>query len=313
MPTVLLKLLPEHPHIAETLAGLWNAALGAEWAITPRAVTYNLLPAAGCRLNGRLALVDGQPAGFVLAEVSGDSPENALGWVPALAVDPRFQRRGLGARLLGWAESWLKEMGCRMAWLGGGARPFAPGVPEPGGNAAFFAACGYQGEELTWDMARSLRGYAGAALSRRPPADVRPARAEDLPRLFDLLHSDFPYWESDYRQFIADGGRPEDIIVLYTPEGLRAFCWITLEDSTRPLDRFFPNRLPRPWGQLGSIGSAPEVRGQGYAGVMIDCALRHLQSKGVDGCVIDWTGLLDFYAKFGFTVFHAYRVLNKAL
>jgi predicted N-acetyltransferase YhbS len=32
---------------------------------------------------------------------------------------------------------------------------------------------------------------------------------------------------------------------------------------------------------------------------------------GVRGCVVDWTGLLDFYGKFGFKPFRQYQILEK--
>ena len=293
------------------LAGLWNAAMGAEWAVTPRALRYNLRPSAGVLRAGQLAEVDGLPIGFALVERGEGGAEGSL---VALAVDPRYQGRGAGSALLAWALDWLADRGVREVYLGGGARPWIPGLPEDAEQAQeFFLRRGFAFEEKTWDMACGLQDYDRPALSQWPQAEIHPATEADLPALFDLLARDFDYWLSDYAQFIDDGGRPSDIIVLYAGGALRAFCWTTLEDSARPLERFFPNRLGRPWAQLGSIGTAAADRGLGYAGVMIDYALRRLRDLGVDGCVIDWTVYLDFYAKFGFAPYHAYRMMQKTL
>ncbi len=308
----LKEIEPGEPEAPEVLAGLWNAAMGAEWAITPRAARYGLLPSDGVIRAGRLAEVNGLPAGFVLAEAVENRSEGSIN---ALAVDPRFQGQGVGTALLNWSDGWLADRRVREAWLGGGERTWIPGLPDEDEHARsrdFFIHRGFTQREKTWDLARSLKDYARPQLSHWPPAEIRPARAEDLPALFDLLAQDFDYWLSDYRQFFADGGRPEDIIVLYAGEKLKAFCWTTRADSARPIERFFPNSLRQPWGQLGSIGTAEDSRGRGYAGVMIDFALRHLQALGIDGCVIDWTGYLDFYAKFGFAPYHAYRLLKKS-
>ena len=104
-----------------------------------------------------------------------------------------------------------------------------------------------------------------------------------------------------------------DLIVLRTPQGMKGMCWTTFEDSYNPIEHFFPNGMEHPWGHLGSIGIAADSRGQGLAGVMIDYALRRLQSLGVDGCIIDWTELLDFYAKFGFKPYRQYFFLGKEI
>jgi predicted N-acetyltransferase YhbS len=91
------------------------------------------------------------------------------------------------------------------------------------------------------------------------------------------------------------------------------FCQVVFEDSAQPLGRYYMQELPRPWGQLGPIGIGQERRGRGYGAALLDAGLRYLLERGVDGCVIDWTGLLDFYGKFGFQPYRQYAVLVKQL
>ncbi len=312
MPEINIKAIQlADTSLPERLSGLWNAALGPQWVITPPAVAYDLRPSAGHTRALALAEIDGLPVGFVLAETPDGGAEGSLN---ALVVDARFQRRGAGSALLAWALDWFAARGVREIWLGGGARPWIPGLPDVDARARdFFARRGFTLAETVWDMARSLKDYGWPRLSQRPLAEIRPAQAEDLPALFDLLARDFPYWLGDVRQFFGDGGRPADILLLHASGGLRAFCWTTFSNSARPIQRFFPNALGQPWGQLGSIGTAEDSRGRGYAGVMIDFALRRLQALGIDGCVIDWTVYLDFYARFGFAPYHAYWMMMKKL
>jgi predicted N-acetyltransferase YhbS len=42
---------------------------------------------------------------------------------------------------------------------------------------------------------------------------------------------------------------------------------------------------------------------------VLDAGLRRLRDAGIAGCVIDWTGLLDFYGKFGFHPYRKYEML----
>ena len=42
-------------------------------------------------------------------------------------------------------------------------------------------------------------------------------------------------------------------------------------------------------------------------------AVAALRARGVRGCVIDWTGLLDFYGKWGFKPYRRYLFIRKTL
>ncbi len=109
-------------------AAIWNAACGPDLAISERALRYNTLPTTGALQEGRVALADGQPAGFVLASALPADPSTSApeaGWLDAIAVHPDQQRRGLGRELLAWAEGWLAVYGCTRTRLGGSLRPFA--------------------------------------------------------------------------------------------------------------------------------------------------------------------------------------------
>lgn len=305
-----------------TAAAIWNAACGPELAITPAAVRFNTLPTTGATQAGQVAVVEGLAVGFVLASAfpEGDpavSPRE-MGWVDAIAVSPGAQRRGIGAELLAWAESWLAGQGCSRCRLGGSLRPFAPGLPASLGAEGFFRSRGYDNRpagKRDWDVARSLADYASPPSVRQGlPCAVRPARPDDGAELLAFLRREFPgRWRFEYQEHLRDGGRVSDYLILLTEAGVEGFCQLTFEDSLRPLDRFFMHGLPRPWGQLGPIGVNKACRGAGYGALLLDAGLRRLRDAGVDGCVIDWTSLLDFYGKFGFQPYRQYEMLVKQI
>jgi GNAT superfamily N-acetyltransferase len=302
------------------IAAIWNAACGADLSITPRFVEYNAQPATGAIQSGQLALENDQPVGFVLASaLPGDSSVSLpqTGWIDAIAVLPNAQRQGIGSALIGWAEEWLRSQGCTEARLGGGLRPFVPGYPVELGGAAFFQKRSHidiaPGTE-TWDVARDLADYA--AMYGRAPTEthIRSAQPEDEKALLDFFFREFPgRWRYEFQEFLRERGRVSDYLLLLTARGIDGFVRITLEDSERPLDRFYMHRLPRPRGQLGPIGVSASVRGKGYGRALLDAALCQLRDGGVRGCVIDWTNLVDFYAKFGFKPYRRYAMLVKKL
>jgi predicted N-acetyltransferase YhbS len=309
-------------------AVIWNAACGPELAITPRAVCFNTLPTTGAVQAGRLATKEHRAVGFVLASAfrEGDSAVSPrdLGWVDAIAVIPGFQHRGIGAVMLDWAEDWLAGHECTRFRLGGSLRPFTAGLPTALGAEDFFLRRGYTertGSRYVWDVARSLRECAppsdksSAAISgvrQQQSSEVRPARPGEEGAVEEFLRREFPgRWRFEFQEFLDGGGRISDYLVLLTERGIDGFCQLTFGDSLRPLDRFFMHGLPRPWGQLGPIGVSLGCRGMGHGKRLLIAGLQRLRAAGVDGCVIDWTDLPDFYSKFGFRAYRQYEILVR--
>ena len=323
---------------------LWNESTAHELPITDRFLRYNCTLDAGVVRAGRFALVEGSPVGFVLCSAYSGAPSamptDVAGWVEAMAVAPTYQRQGIGTALLGWAEKWLAfrsdpgaessgQLGGREAALeqsasprstirirvGGGLRPFVPGPAADSGAEAFFLASGYERDEepVSWDVARSLGDYQPPPLSDVPAA-ARPGQPGQEEELLGFLAREFPgRWHWQANRFLDEGGRISDYMLLWTDDGVHGSCRLTFEDSASPIDRFFPYGLPRPWAQLGSIGVSAHLRGQGLGLYLLDAGLKRLHNSGINGCVIDWTTLLDFYAKCGFRPYRKWAQLGRTL
>jgi GNAT superfamily N-acetyltransferase len=300
----------------DALIAIWNAACGADLAINARLVEYNTQSATGAIQAGQLAMSAGEPAGFVLASAFPNDPPTSppqVGWIDAIAVAPKFQQQGIGRDLLGWAEDWLRQNGCTRARLGGGLRPFVPGLPVELGNIAHFKTRGYTEQRRVWDVARDLRENLPQGLQ---PAGglMRPAQPADAAPLLDFFRREFPgRWRFEFEEFLRARGQFNDYCVLFTDNLISGFTRLTFENSERPIERFYMHRLPRPWGQLGPIGVSKNLRGQGHGRALLDASLIYLRERGVRGCVIDWTDLAAFYEKFGFGHYREYAMLAKEI
>jgi GNAT superfamily N-acetyltransferase len=311
-----------NPIHLSTIVSIWNAACGHDLSITPRFAAYNLQPAMGAIHAGCLAVDHSANVGFVLCSALPGDPATSppeLGWMDAVAVLPEARGHGAGSQLVAWAEDWLRKKKCTRVRLGGSLRPFVAGYPVELGNEGFFRRRGFgarAGGEYVWDVARDLGDYA-SEIGRpniSPVPVIRPAQMGDEKALLEFLQREFPgRWRFKFERFLRSGGRLSDWMVLLSERGVDGFARLTFEDSLQPLERFHPQRLPRPWGQLGPIGVSKDRRGQGYGAALLDACLQHLRGRGVRGCVIDWTELLEFYAKFGFTPYRQYAVFVKTL
>ncbi len=312
----------DNPAHIEAITALWNEACGPALAISNRFVTYNTQLVQGGAQAGQIAYLGEQPIGFVLTSTLSDEPRvmaSDVGWVDALAVAPAAQRQGVGSKLLAWAEQWLAQQGRQKIIFGASQRPFTPGLPVELNNLPFFSQHGYVAERTAWDTAANLAMYTTPMdLSKgRLEIDgvVRPAQKGEEAALLEFLQREFPgRWRFEFEGFMREQPyRFSDYMLLWTERGVDGFCQLTFEDSRRPIERFFPYQLPRPWGQLGSVGVSAEQRGRGYGLALLDAGLRRLHNNGVNGCVIDWTGIADFYAKFGFQPYREYHMLRKML
>jgi GNAT superfamily N-acetyltransferase len=296
---------------------IWNAASHTDYPINKRLLCYNMIPSTWEVIEGRVALHDGETVGFVLACAVMNDPFSTLGWVSAIAVHPSAQRQGIGSELLTWAESWLKEKVCKRIRIGGNLRPFLPGLPYAmRENAVFFEKHGYQSpsrQPYEYDIACSLKEYK--SLYPKPAhTDLSPMQPGEEPLLLEFLEREYPgRWEFEAREFVKSGGRASDFLLLLVHGEVHGFCRLTLSDSDRPIERFYPQRLPQPWGQFGPLGLSKAVRGQGLGGYLIDAAAVHMRSLGVDGCIVDWTSLVELYSKFGFKIYNQYVSFFKMI
>jgi GNAT superfamily N-acetyltransferase len=306
-----------HDHM-QTVSELWSQACGSDLTISPRFAAYNLRPSAGGDQAAWFALHNGRRIGFVSVSYLNDPTVSQphSGWIDAIAVMPEAQRQGIGTALLQQAEAWHEQKHSAHITVGASLRPFAPGVPEELNTVGFFQHHGYGlTPELAvrqWDVAADLSGYRPPDTVRPIDGVVRPAQRDDYEPLLAFLQREFPdRWRYDFEQYIAEGGRISDYMVLWTERGIDGCCILTFEDSKHPIERYYPYRLPKPWAQLGSVGVSQDLRRRGFGTALVDAGLRRLHNNGVNGCVIDWTDLLDFYGKFGFTPYRSYLILSK--
>ncbi len=320
-----LRLVAYRPSMLQQVLTVWNAALGEQFPLSRELFLQNSVrdphfdPEA-CWL----ATVPGHPdaVGLCLAKVvreplGAEGWLSQQGWVSLLAVHPAYQRRGIGATLLAHAEQYLQAQRRGVITLGGDPNHFLPGVPAGEGALAFFRAAGYVFVGDAYDLRRTVSRPAAVVGERTPRVEgevaIRPLEPEDKPRLLAFLDEVFPgRWRYAVGRFLRQGGSIGDIMGVVRTRQVVGFAQLF-----HPGSPWIGPSLNWTWstgrraGGIGPIGLAPGFRGRGLGLALLGRSVWHLAQLGVEEVVVDWTTLLDFYGRLGFSVWRHYRLGEK--
>jgi ribosomal protein S18 acetylase RimI-like enzyme len=320
-----LRLVAYRPSMLQQVLTVWNAALGEQFPLSrelflqngvrdphvdPQACWLAKVPGHADAVGLCLAKIVREPLG-----ADGWLPQQ--GWVSLLAVHPAYHRRGIGAALLARAEQYLRTQRRDVITLGGDPNHFLSGVPAGEDALAFFRAAGYVFVGDAYDL-RLIVSRQGTPVDDGTPRTesgvaIRPLDPDDETRLLAFLDDVFPgRWRYTVGRFLRQGGLIGDIMGVVDAKQVVGFAQLF-----HPGSPLIGPSLNWTWGTgrraggIGPIGLAPSFRGRGLGLALLRHSVRHLAQLGVKEVVVDWTSLLDFYGRLGFSVWRHYRQGEK--
>ncbi len=309
---------------AGDLTRVWNRAMGEHFPLEVRLLRQNIegAPSFDPRDSTIVTQGDSVVAFIVTKRFREQDPLletlGHVGWIEALVVDPAYQRQGLGRDLLTWAVYRLRSDGADTIYLASGLRHFFPGVPlELPGAVDYFARAGFAQVGLAHDLRGNLRGFvappSATAAVAAVGAEVAPCRPADIPALERFLWAEFPgRWRFDIMRYLALGGDPANVIIVRQGEQVIGFAQIhRAGPGYQGPPAYWRKVRGRHPGGLGPIGVAAGMRGKGIGLALLQLALQEAARRGVEDAVIDWTTLLDFYARVGFAPWKTYARMES--
>jgi GNAT superfamily N-acetyltransferase len=163
------------------------------------------------------------------------------------------------------------------------------------------------------DLERHLDEYQSPVESP-PNAQFKCLESKDHDLLVDFLDREFPgRWKYDTLYKIRFEG-PSCVFVLMVDGSVEGFALIQSAEHRSPIGGgVWRSSLGASWGALGPIGISERLRGKGYGSALLGAALTELKHRGVQNAIIDWTNLVEFYGKHGFTPTRIYRAMSLKL
>ncbi|AIE83466.1 GNAT family N-acetyltransferase [Fimbriimonas ginsengisoli] len=251
---------------------------------------------------------DGETLGFVIVKKSAGLLYPGLDRDQANLSAIGYCDANFGVDLLADLKRLLRNRGCTRLVFGQDSDHFFPGCPEDFPSLInFLTVEGFAPTGVSNDLERDLADYENPYAT--PEGDeLRLMEAKDIPALEEFFEREFPHrWRYDVmRKIEADG--PGCVFGLFHGDRVDGFALIQQSGHKCPIGgAVWHNDLGENWGSLGPIGVSAALRGKGSGHALLGNSLTHLKNAGVRRCIIDWTGLVEFYGRHGFEVTRRYR------
>jgi len=270
--------------------------------------------------EGSLAFIkEGQLSGFIVAKRYVENLDarmpTTVGWIQCMLVGKSIQNEGIGSELLRRAEQALLEAGVEEIRLGRDPWHYFPGVPlEDEATIGWFEKRGYEKGGIETDLIKNIRDSELYKLTNSNE-QYRLLTKDDIPSLLQFLERVFPgRWHYEALHYEMIGGSGREFIGFFLDGELQGFCRIN--DPLTPViaQNVYWSALSKgEMGGIGPLGIDREIRGKHFGIDLVKAAANELIGRGVSDIVIDWTQLVEFYEKLGFTPWKQYQSMTKQL
>jgi ribosomal protein S18 acetylase RimI-like enzyme len=294
----------------------WNGGLYADPINTTTWRGKVLLDPNFDREGCLVAEVDGEVRGFILSLVrrvpffnQGLDPEKS--WITAFAVDPAWQRQGIGSALLEAATERLRRKHRTSVALA----PYVPNYFTPGADVSayphgidFLIQQGFEVIERPISMRAELTGFkTPEPVAERQEklnaegVEIRPVSPEDIIRILDFIPRHFSWdWHREASGVFNDlyNGDPRFVGMIIALQGEEVLGY-----AQHRGERF------------GPFGVRPDLRSRGIGRVLLSTTLSEMIKKNFHAAWFLWTGddAARLYSQLGFHEVRRFAVLEKTL
>ena len=290
---------------------LWNDEVGLVYPIANNSFYQNVINYDD--KNVMIAFDDKLVVGFIILKRFDDNTlvdyTNDL-FISLFFVSKKYRKNGIGTKLFEYAESIKGE---RKLVIGKEINNFFPGVPTDFDNLTdvWLYNRGFIGTRYTHDL-----------IARKPikyeivNKDVTyvycdEARKEELINF--CIKNNWKRWALEVKTYFETKGKNDDNAYIVGLLDNKIISFIRINDSSMDLSSYnilFKERFEK-LGGIGPLGVDRESRKTGLGKDIISKGIEALEQRKVSEIMIDWTGLMGLYYKFGFEVWKSYKYMEK--
>lgn len=306
----------------DEIVALWNKEIGRDFPMRKELFIQNSF--TDKNVSYEASKIVRNDAGNVIAFIVVKHFQEAdvvdmhaeTGWIQALLVDQAYRNQGIGSQLLEGAESYLKALGKKQILIGRDPFHYFPGVPS-----AYEATCnwltekGYVKEDTEVDLTCAYKESEAIDMPHFDEAEFVIAKQQDEEALLAFLHRCFPgRWEYEAKKYFAAGCSGREFVLLKVNGEVKGFCRINDPDSEIIAQNvYWAPLFDHGLAGVGPLGVDSSERGKGYGLAIVQAAIAFLRERNMQQIVIDWTGLIAFYEKLGYSVWKTYEPFAKKI
>ncbi|MGN7478334.1 GNAT family N-acetyltransferase [Solibacillus silvestris] len=299
----------------EEILDLWNQCL-PDFLLTDRLLEQNIWRSPYVLREGSAVKeVDGRVVGIVIAKMWHDTYDVALnkahGWIQMLLVHPDYRQQKIATELYEYAEQALIKNNVRKIQIGGDLGHLLCGIPltEQAG-IAFAEKFGYRRLVESADFTRKVT--KPLALPEKDKVQFVLLEKEEQQQFIDFISNAFPgRWTFEAHDYFEHGGTGRDYVVVKWEGKIVGFCRINDEQSAWKGPNYNWAEQFDNLGGIGPLGIDEKYRKYGLGRAVVEAAEYYLQQRGKATLFIDWTDLIAFYEKLGYTVWKKYGIFLK--
>lgn len=322
-----IKFIQYNESYNQDIINLWNEEIGFIFKLESKIFSQKVNNKYLFKEGSILAFLDNKLVGFIISKVY-DNNKNIpkyydYGWISLFYVGFKYRKQGIGNYLLVNAEEKLVKYGVKTIQVGSDLENFFPGIPADFDNLtdSFFRKRGYDVSRYTHDLLKIitkddlLENDSLIILSNNKEIIFRYATADDKDILLKFLEKCFfGRWYDEAYSYFLDNDIVSEYLMAVDGEKVVGFLrvnfgFINKVSYNNTWKYNFDNNLVG----IGPLGVDPEYRGYGIAKHLIMKSLSDAYKHNITKAMIDWTGLMHIYQKYGFQVWKCYAYTMKKM
>lgn len=290
---------------------LWNDEIGMIYPISLESFYQNIIDYEF--KNVLLAYVNDLLIGFIFLKTFKNdlmpSYENNL-YVSLFYVSRKYRNMGVGTKLFDFAD---EIKGNKKLIIGKDINNFFPGVPTDFDNLTdvFLEKRGYIGTRYTHDLIAYKPRYYEKVNKSIDFILCPKERKNELIQF--MIENNWGRWAYEAKTYFESKEDNYSSYIIGVTKENKIVSFVKINDMTMnniSYNMMWSKRFDS-LGGIGPLGVDKLYRHQSIGGDTLSKGIATLLSRGCKNLMIDWTGLMEVYRKYGFEVWKSYKYMEK--